>query len=74
MAVLLAAVDAGLGGCVLGTFRGEEELAAELWACPKAGVSSAPSSLGHPDGGDHRRASLDRPAPADEARIHHGVW
>ena len=36
-----AAVDAGLGACVLGTFRGEAELAGAS-ASPPAGSSSAP--------------------------------
>jgi nitroreductase len=73
MAALLAAVDAGLGSCVLGTFRGEDELAARL-DVPEGWRLFCAVVLGHPDGGDHRRASLDRPAPADDARLHRGVW
>ncbi len=61
MTVLLGAVDAGLGACVLGTFRGEAELA-------RLGVPSdwrlfCAVALGHPDGNDHRSPSLDRPVP-----------
>jgi nitroreductase len=73
MAALLAAVDAGLGSCVLGTFRGEDELAVRL-GVPDAWRLFCAVVLGHPDGGDHRSGSLDRPAPADDARVHRGVW
>jgi nitroreductase len=73
MAALLAAVDAGLGSCVLGTFRREDELAARL-GVPAGWRLFCAVALGHPDGGDHRRASLDRPAPADDARVHRGAW
>jgi nitroreductase len=74
MAVLLAAVDAGLGSCVLGAFRGEAELADRL-GVPVGWRLFSAVVLGHPDGGDHRRASLDRPAPGgDDGRVHHGVW
>ena len=60
MAVLLGAVDAGLGACILGTFRGEAELA--RLGVPEGGGCSA-RWLGHPDGRDHRSPSLDRPGP-----------
>jgi hypothetical protein len=30
--------------------------------------------LGHPDGGDHRSASLDRDSPKPSERIHRGRW
>jgi nitroreductase len=73
MAALLAAVDAGLGSCVLGTFRGEDELAARL-GVPDGWRLFCAVVLGHPDGGDNRSGSLDRPAPADDARVHRGVW
>jgi nitroreductase len=73
MAALLAAVDAGLGSCVLGTFRGEDELAARL-GVPEGWRLFCAVVLGHPDGEDHRRSSLDRQRPADAARIHWGRW
>ena len=47
MAVLLGAVDAGLGACILGTFRGEAELAARL-GVPAVGGSSVPWRWGDP--------------------------
>jgi nitroreductase len=73
MAVLLAAVDAGLGSCVLGTFRGEEELAGEV-GVPGDWRLFCAVVLGRPDGLDHRSGSLERPRPADAARIHRGRW
>ncbi len=73
MAVLLAVVDAGLGSCVLGTFRGEDELAGRL-GVPGEWRLFCAVVLGHPDGRDHRSGSLDRPRPADAARIHRGRW
>jgi nitroreductase len=73
MTVLLAAVDAGLGACVLGAFRGEAELAARLDVPPGWRLFCA-VLLGHPDGGDHRSASLDRNSPKPSERIHRGRW
>jgi nitroreductase len=75
MTVLLAAVDAGLGACVLGSFRGAEALAVAL------GVPAAEGwrlfcavALGHPDGDDHRSPSLGRPGPSKRQRVHRGGW
>ena len=62
MTVLLAAVDAGLGSCVLGTFRGEGELAGRL-GVPDGWKLFCAVVLGHPDGRAHRSASLDRKSP-----------
>ena len=73
MAVLLGAVDAGLGACILGTFRGEAELAARL-GVPDGWRLFCAVLLGRPDGGDHRSASLDRRAPSPAERIHRGGW
>jgi nitroreductase len=73
MTVLLAAVDAGLGACVLGAFRGEAELAARLDVPPGWRLFCA-VLLGHPDGADHRSASLDRNSPKPSERIHRGRW
>jgi nitroreductase len=75
MTVLLAAVDAGLGACILGAFRGEEALAGSL------GVPEAEGwrlfcavALGRPDGNDRRSPSLARRAPSKRQRVHRGGW
>ncbi len=73
MTVLLGAVDAGLGACILGSFRGEEALAEGL-RVPDAWRLFASVVVGHPDGNDHRSASLERPVPASTERIHRGGW
>ena len=73
MAVLLAAVDAGLGACILGAFRGAETLAERL-AVPEPWRLFCAVALGRPDGRDHRSASLDRPAPPRAERVHRGRW
>jgi nitroreductase len=73
MAALLAGVDAGLGSCVLGTFRGEDELAARL-GVPAGWRLFCAVVLGHPDKGDRRSPSLNRHAPAPSERIHRGQW
>ncbi len=73
MTVLLSAVDAGLGACVLGNFRGEDALAARL-GVPEGWRLFAAVVLGQPDGEDHRSRSLDRAAPSRRERIHRGSW
>jgi nitroreductase len=73
MTVLLAAVDAGLGACVLGAFRGEEELATRL-DVPAGWRLFCAVLVGRPDGRDHRSASLDRDNPRAEDRLHRGRW
>ena len=73
MAVLLGAVDAGLGACVLGNFRGEERLAATL-GVPTGWQLFAAVALGRADGAGHRSASLDRPLPRPDGRVHRGRW
>lgn len=73
MTVLLGAVDAGLGACILGTFRGEADLAERL-AVPEGWRLFCAVALGHPDGEDHRSASLDRPRPGRAERVHRGTW
>jgi nitroreductase len=73
MAVLLGAVDAGLGACMLGSFRGESDLAARL-AVPEQWRLFCAVALGHADGNDHRSRSLDRPSPTAAERIHRGRW
>jgi nitroreductase len=73
MAVLLGAVDAGLGACILGTFRGEDELARRLDVPPGWRLFCA-VVVGHPDGRDHRSASLDEPRLDLAERIHRARW
>jgi nitroreductase len=73
MTVLLGAVDAGLGACILGTFRGEAELSARL-GVPAGWRLYCAVLLGHPDGNDRRSPSLRRLLPAPEERIHRGHW
>jgi nitroreductase len=73
MAVLLAAVDAGLGACFLGAFRGIDTVAERL-GVPAAWQLYGAVVLGHPGEGDHRSASLDRPRPSRAERVHRGRW
>jgi nitroreductase len=73
MTVLLCAVEAGLGACVLGNFRGEIALADALGVPPAWSLFCA-VLLGHADGQDHPSRSLDRPRPENEDRIHRGSW
>jgi nitroreductase len=73
MVVLLEVVDAGLGACVLGTFRGEAELAARL-DVPDGWRLFCAVALGRPDGKEHRSSSLGRPRPSPPERIHRGRW
>ena len=72
MTVLLAAVDAGLGACVLGNFRGEGTLARAL-SVPEGWRLFCAVAVGLPDGQDHRSRSLDRPGDPGQ-RIHRGSW
>jgi len=53
MTVLLAAVDAGLGACVMGNFRGEEALGSAL-GIPQGWRLFSAVLVGRPDGADHR--------------------
>ena len=73
MTVLLAAVDAGLGACVLGNFRGEEGLGRNLGVPPEWRLFCA-VLVGYADGDDHRSPSLDRTVPEPGQRIHWGGW
>lgn len=73
MAVLLAAVDAGLGACFLGAFRGSNVLAEQL-GVPESWLLYGAVALGRPGDGDHRSASLDRPRPPRTERVHRGRW
>jgi nitroreductase len=73
MSALLAAVDAGLGACFLGAFRGEESLRGIL-GVPDGWRLFGAVLLGHPDGEDRRSRSLERTDPDDPARVHWGAW
>ena len=73
MAVLLGAVDAGLGASVLGNFRGEPELAGVL-GVPDGWRLFCAVLLGRPDGDDHRSMSLTRSNPMPEERLHRERW
>jgi nitroreductase len=73
MTVLLAAVEAGLGACVLGAFRGEAALASALHVPEEWRLFSA-VALGHPDGEDRAARSLGRARPPASSRVHWGVW
>ena len=73
MAVLLAAVDAGLGACFLGNFRGEAALASGLQV-PSGWRLFGAVLLGRPDGQDRRSPSLDRARQPLSQRIHRGQW
>jgi nitroreductase len=73
MSVLLAAVDEGLGACMLGNFRGEAALASGL-GVPDGWRLFGAVALGRADGADHRSPSLDRPVPPVVERVHRGRW
>jgi nitroreductase len=73
MTLLLGAVDAGLGACFLGTFRGEDRLRAAL-AVPEDWRVFGSVLLGYPDDQDHRSASLRRAATPRAAAVHRGHW
>jgi nitroreductase len=73
MTVLLAAVDAGLGACILGNFRGEAGLARAL-GVPGTWRLFCAVLLGHPDGNDHPSRSLTRAGPQTKGRIHRHSW
>jgi len=73
MTVLLAAVDAGLGACIVGAFRGEEELGMQL-GVPDGWRLFCAVLLGKPDGRDHRSASVTRTGTSATERIHRGHW
>jgi nitroreductase len=73
MSALLAAVNEGLGACMLGNFRGETALASAL-GVPEGWRLFGAVALGRADGADHRSPSLDRPMPPVFERVHRGRW
>jgi nitroreductase len=73
MTLLLGAVDAGLGGCFLGNFRGEEQLLADL-GVPDGWRLFGSVLLGRAGDDDHRSPSLDRHTPPRLSAVHRGRW
>ncbi len=73
MLLLLAAVDAGVGACFIGNFRGEAELRSALGAPPDRTYAGA-VLLGEPDGADHPSPSLDRERRNAADVFHRGRW
>jgi nitroreductase len=71
--LLLGAVDAGLGACFLGNFRGEEALAAAL-GVPAGRRYVGTVLVGEPAGDDPPSASLDRGQRQSEEVVHRGRW
>jgi nitroreductase len=73
MAVLLGAVAAGLGACLLGNFRGEDALARALGVPPEWRLFGS-VLVGRPHGAERRSGSLERAGPGNGDRIHRGSW
>ncbi|HSZ36869.1 MAG TPA: nitroreductase family protein [Acidimicrobiales bacterium] len=73
MAVLLQAVDAGLGACVLGNFRAEKVLAGTL-GVPGPWRLFCAVVLGRPAGKVRRSRSLERLELPFADRVHRGGW
>jgi len=71
--LLLGAVEAGLGACFLGNFRGEQELRSAL-GVPADRRYVGAVVLGHPAGHDPPTVSARRPARAFEEVFHQGLW
>jgi nitroreductase len=71
--LLLAAVDAGLGGCFLGNFRGESALS-EALGVPGERRYLGTVLIGEPDGDDPPSASVARGRRRVENVLHWGRW
>jgi nitroreductase len=69
--LLLAATDAGLGACLLGTFRGETTLR-ETLGIPRSWRVAGAVLLGHPDGQDPPSGSLQRTWRRSAGLVHRG--
>ena len=72
MTLLLGAVDAGLGACFLGSFRGEEALLRHL-GVPSGWRHVGSVVLGEAGGGDPPSPSLRRGRRGPDA-VHRGRW
>ena len=73
MAMLLTAVDAGLGALFFGLTRGTESLLVAL-GVPDGFEPIGAVALGWPDGQDHPSASVARGRRPSEAVVHRGRW
>jgi len=71
--LLLGAVDAGLGACFLGNFRGENELAGAL-GVPAGRRYVGAVLLGEAGGEDPTSSSLPRARRPRAAMVHRGRW
>jgi len=71
--LLLSAVDAGLGACFLGNFRGEEALRDAL-GVPGDRRYVGAVLIGVPDGHDTPSPSLARPGRDPARVVHRGRW
>ncbi|HET9650486.1 MAG TPA: nitroreductase family protein [Microlunatus sp.] len=73
MAVLLAAVDRGLGACFFGVPPGRQDALRDRFGVPADQLSVGVVALGHPDGGGRGSAASRRTTPPGE-RIRRGHW
>ncbi len=74
MAVLLSAVDEGLGSLLFGTF-GHAAAVAEEFGIPAGHELVGCIALGHPDpAGERPSGSLRRTRPTLEEIVHRGAW
>lgn len=73
MALLLAAIDAGLGACFLGNFRGEAELLDALGVEGEWRFAGA-VLIGEPGGDDPPSESLSLGRPTSSQLVHYGKW
>ncbi|HVA03413.1 MAG TPA: nitroreductase family protein [Acidimicrobiales bacterium] len=73
MTMLLAAVDAGLGACFLGNFRGEDALRVAL-GVPEDRRYVGAVLVGAPGGGDPPSSSLARGSRNVSEAVHRGRW
>lgn len=73
MSLLLSATAEGLGACFLGNFRAEQALLGAL-GVPHGWRVFGAVAVGYADGSDHASASLRRPGPSADARVHRGGW
>jgi nitroreductase len=73
MVLLLATVDAGLGACFLGNFRGEGDLK-EALGVPDDRRYVGAVLIGQPSGEDRPSSSISRPGRAFEEVFHRGRW
>jgi nitroreductase len=73
MALLLGAVDAGLGACFFGLFAHERPVL-DAFDVPPAWQALGTVALGHPDGSDPPGRSTARPRRSLDEVVHRGRW